>query len=90
MPSYSYIARDERGNAQTGLLEAGDEDQVVTVLQHRGLLVTAISRRDLGPSSSALLRRGPRAHRMHRGVTVDDQVLLCQQLATLVDAGCRS
>ena len=88
MPTFTYSARDQAGRAQIGHLEAVDEDQVVVLLQHRGLLVTSISRKDLARAESPKLRLGRgRGRRMHRGVTTDDQVLLCQQLATLVDAG---
>jgi type IV pilus assembly protein PilC len=89
MADVTYAARDRQGGVQTGHLEAIDEDQLVAMLQHRGLLVSSISRRDLSASPARPLsgRRPPKARRMHQRVTVDDQVLLCQQLATLVDAG---
>ena len=89
MAIFNYIGRDQAGIPQTGHLEAVDEDQVVALLQNRGLLVTSISRRDLATPVAVARARRKRKHaqRMHRGVTVDDQVLLCQQLATLVDAG---
>lgn len=89
MPSFTYSARDQRGSVQTGYLDALDEDDVVVVLQRRGLLVTSISRKDVEQSSSRPVefRRATPLTRMHGRVTTDDQVLLCQQLATLVDAG---
>jgi len=89
MPSFTYSARDQRGSVQTGYLDALDEDEVVAVLQRRGLLVTSISRKDVEQSSSRPVefRRATPLSRMHGRVTTDDQVLLCQQLATLVDAG---
>src|SRR3989338_5600947 len=89
MATFNYLARDQSGTPQSGHLEAVDEDQVVALLQNRGLLVTSISRRDLATPVAAARARRKRKHaqRMRRGVTVDDQVLLCQQLATLVDAG---
>ncbi len=87
MPTYTYIARDQRGVAQSGQLDAVDEDEVVAILQHRGLLVTSVSQRDLegGERSTFQVRARPR--RMHGRVTTADQVLLCQQMATLIDAG---
>lgn len=87
MATFTYTSRDDKGAVQTGNLEAVSEDQVIAILQHRGLLVTSISRRDLEPAlkPSATIRQRPR--RMHTGVTTSDQVLLCQQLATLIDAG---
>jgi len=89
MPSYVYAARDQEGAVQTGLLDAVSEDEVVGILQHRGLIVTSISQKTLAAAQrqGAAFRAAKRARRMHGRVTVDDQVLLCQQLATLVEAG---
>jgi len=86
MPTFAYTSRDEKGVVQTGNLEALSEDQVVAILQHRGLLVTSISRKDLEPAAKPVVSRSTR-RRMHTGAKTGDHVLLCQQLATLVDAG---
>jgi len=73
---------------QAGHLDALSEDEVVAVLQRRGLLVTSISQEDLAAASQASsVRRASRSRRMHTRVTTADHVLLCQQLATLVEAG---
>ena len=87
MPTFTYTARDEKGLVQTGHLDALNEDQVVAMLQHRGLLVTSISQKDLATATARPSVGRAKPHRMHEGVTVEDQVLLCQQLATMVDAG---
>lgn len=86
MPTYTYNARDQQGIVQTGHLDGMSEDEVVAVLQHRGLLVTSISQKELLGGKLSARRRGS-MRRMHTGVTTDDQVLFCQQLATLVEAG---
>lgn len=87
MPSFTYIARDQEGSVQTGHLDAVTEDEVVSVLQHRGLLVTSIARKHAAQGAAKPLVRRVMARRMHVRVTTEDQVLLCQQLATLVGAG---
>jgi len=92
MPSFSYTARNNRGSVQVGQLDALSEDEVVAILQNRGLFVTSITQKDVARLSSssghAVSFKGTAARRrMHTGVKTDDQVLLCQQLATLVDAG---
>ncbi len=88
MPTFTYTARDQKGSVQAGNLEALDEDQVVAMLQHRGLLVTSVSLKDvMAPQRQAAARVRARARRMHGSVKTEDHVLLCQQLATLVDAG---
>jgi len=86
MPSFAYTARDQSGAAQTGHLDALTEDEVVELLQRRGLLVTSISHKDLA-SPLPSVRQARRARRMHTRVTTYDHVILCQQLATLIDAG---
>ncbi|MBI2175097.1 MAG: type II secretion system F family protein [Candidatus Omnitrophica bacterium] len=85
MATYLYVARDQEGTAHNGQLDAINEDDVVSVLQHRGLLVTSVMRKDQTKAPTFTARRVSR--RMHTGVKTDDQVLLCQQLATLVEAG---
>ena len=86
MPAFTYTSRDQKGIVQTGQLDAVNEDQVVAILQHRGLLVTSISQKDLEPQLLSKKFRIAR-RRLHRGVTTEDQVLLCEQLATLIGAG---
>ncbi len=86
MPTFTYVARDQQGMAHTGQLDAPNEDAVVASLQHRGLLVTSLARKDGAPG-----RPQPAVGRVrrkfHERVTIDDQVMLCQELATLVNAG---
>lgn len=85
MITFTYTARNQQGLTQKGHLDAMSADDVVAILQRRGLLVTSISQRDMASG----LPLGPRQARarMHRGVTTEDQMLLCQQLATMVEAG---
>ncbi len=91
MASYTYSARDQQGVVQTGQLDALSEDEVISILQRRGLFVTAVSSKSA--AAATFTSRGPtlehKSHprRMHTGVTTDDHVLLCQQLVTLVEAG---
>lgn len=89
MPIFAYSARDTKGLVQTGNLEAVDEDQVVAMLQHRGLLVTSITQKDLGQEQQTAKATATRkrARKMHTGVKTSDHVMLCDQLATLVEAG---
>lgn len=84
MPTFLYSARDRTGAVQHGHLDAVNEEEVVALLQNRGLIVTGISRKESQISQAASRRS---ARRLHGGVTADDKVLFCQQLATLLDAG---
>ena len=85
MPTFAYTARNEQGLVQTGSLDAMNEDEVISTLQHRGLLVTSLSQKNLGAGLKLLA--ATRGRKMHARVTTQDQVLLCQQLATLIEAG---
>lgn len=99
MPTFDYSARTTQGTIQTGHLDAIDADELVAQLQRRGLLVVSIARQELVVSDSSSGqamsngRRSARApklqtkRRLHNSIKTDDQVLLCQQLATLVEAG---
>ena len=88
MPTFAYTARDRQGVVQSGRLDAMSEDDVVSMLQRRGLIVTSVLLNGaLGAQPAAPIRRTSAPRRMHARVTVDDQVLLCQQLSTLVEAG---
>ena len=84
MPSYTYMARDKNGLLQTGHVDAMDEDEVVAVLQNRGLIVTSLTRSD---GKAAPPGRWRINRQLHGRVTTDDKVLFCQQLSTLVGAG---
>ena len=84
MPQYVYAARDRSGTLQSGHVDAMDEDEVVSILHNRGLIVTALSCQDLQP---ARVMRSAAGRRIHRRVTIDDQMLFCQQLAAMLEAG---
>lgn len=89
MPNFAYTARDRSGVVQTGNLEAVSEDEVITILQHRDLFVTSVAKQEAARASarSGLAVKPSSRRRMHAKVKLEDQVLLCQQLATLVGAG---
>ena len=85
MPTFSYVARDQLGAAQIGQLDAANEDEVIGVLQQRGLLVTSVAAKGAAGGVRAVSKRS--ALRMHQRVTIDDQVLMCEELSTLLEAG---
>ena len=89
MPNFSYTARTRDGTVQTGRFEAANEDEAVTTLQHRGLIVVLLGHAEVAasPVAKRVSARRVKGRRMHGRVTIGDQVLLCQQLATLVEAG---
>ena len=88
MPNFLYTARDQRGIIQAGRLDVLSEDEVVAQLQHRGLLVISVSHKEIETVVQGKVpRRAKKSRRMHGRVAIEDQLLFCQQLATLVEAG---
>lgn len=87
MPKYAYTARDQKGAVQTGWVDAKNPDDVVGILQGRGLLVTAVAEPGHVADTRSRGIKSMRGRRMHGAVNTEDQVLLCQQLAALIDAG---
>lgn len=47
MKTYSYKVRDVNGNESSGVMEAADEKQVVSVLRGKGLIITSLAETDL-------------------------------------------
>lgn len=89
MPKFFYIARDNSGKKVTGFEESTSEDEVITRLQARNLLVINVlpelKEGELKLTPELVIKGGIR-HRHYR-VTGDDLVLFCRQLSTLLGAG---
>ena len=83
MPTFNYTARDKGGTLQSGHLDAVGEEEVLTILQARGFIVTGLSRRDLQLAQTAQQRA---KRRMRGGVAIEDKVMFARQLATLIEA----
>jgi type IV pilus assembly protein PilC len=83
MPSFLYKARDQEGVLQSGPIDATDEEEALAILQHRGLVVTSVTHKEL--EGERLAER--RMARLHGRVTAEDKILLCQQLVVLLEAG---
>ena len=92
MPKYFYIVRDRAGKKDSGFEDANSEEEAISRLQTRGLIVISISPAFKEPKvglvgTPPIAGTPRRAKAMHRGVRQDDLVLLCRQLATLLGAG---
>lgn len=89
MPRFFYIARDESGKRITAYEDSPTQDELISRLQARKLVVVNVlsgSREDgskIKPES--VLKGGFR--RMHYRITGDDRVLFCRQLSILLGAG---
>lgn len=80
MRSFSYVARDERGERVRGLLDAIDQESLIETLTRRGYTVTRVLER--GGTAG---RQGPidRLLRVHRRELID----LYLSLGTMLGAG---
>lgn len=76
MMTFAYQARDASGKTVTGVTEALNQDNAVSALMSRGLMVLSIEQKRV--------RAGGRAG---VGVSESDLVVFTRQLATMVDAG---
>ena len=76
MITYAYQARDAQGKTISGVAEAVNEENAISILMSRGLMVTAIEQR-------AVTRTSGRVGK----ISDTDLVLFTRQLATMVDAG---
>ncbi len=74
MPVYSYSAKDTQGLKLSGIVEALDEHDAITVLHKKGLIVIAVKEERLKKVRE-------------QGVKLDDLVVFSRQLATMVDSG---
>ncbi len=80
MPSYRYLARDERGKAVSGTMTAPTPEALAEQLKRTGYLVTRTQEVREASSAGAVLGR-------FRGVSSDDLVLFNVQLAKLIQVG---
>lgn len=89
MPKFYYIARDKNGEKRSGLEEGPTQEEVISSLQSRDLLVVSITtdaKVDLTALSGGAGAKA-KVIRKHGGCNSDDLVLLCRQLSTLLGAG---
>ncbi|MEI7959095.1 MAG: type II secretion system F family protein [Verrucomicrobiota bacterium] len=76
MITYAYQARNSEGKTVSGIADAVNEENAISTLMARGLMVLSLEERAVRPAS----RRGVK-------VSTSDLVLFTRQLATMVDAG---
>lgn len=82
MPRYKYGVRTKEGTSEEGFLEAQSEDELIGILQSRGLTVITFKEAKEEEERVVVKRR-----RMHHGVRLDDLITLSRQLTTLLNAG---
>lgn len=88
MARFFYIARDDKGTKITGVEEGYTQEEVISRLQARNLLVInviteTIAEKGLQPGQAS----GKHLKSRHYRISSEDLVLFCRQLATLLGAG---
>ncbi len=85
MPSYRYQAKTRTGQTEQGTIEAGNEDEAISILQGRELLITSLT---VGKAASAAPAVARSARKARGGkVTSTDMVALGRAVGTMLDAG---
>lgn len=80
MAAFDYVALDERGRKQKGVLEADSARQVRQLLRDKGWMPLEANQAVEKKSSGGLLAR-------RKGLSVRDLALITRQIATLVQSG---
>lgn len=91
MPKFFFVARDRSGEKKSGAEEAATQEEAISRIQSRGLLIiNIIPEQGEGKDSQMPAAEGSGAgkrRRWHYGVKNEDLALFCRQLATLLGAG---
>ncbi|MCU0665756.1 MAG: type II secretion system F family protein [Candidatus Omnitrophica bacterium] len=89
MAKFFYTVRDSRGVKHSGTEEGTNEEDVVSRLQAKGFLVVGLVHESKQSAAGLQADKTPtsRGKFKHYGVSGDDLVLFCRQLATLLGAG---
>lgn len=87
MPRFFYTVRDSNGQKNSGVEEGFNQEDAVNKLQARGFLVVSIipEAKDEGLALEKV--SGLRLKFKHFGISSEDLMLFCRQLATLLGAG---
>ncbi|MDD5501111.1 MAG: type II secretion system F family protein [Candidatus Omnitrophica bacterium] len=89
MSKYYYIARNHSGNKETGTEEGANQEEVVSKIQARGLIVVSVipERADTIDNGPAKVNVKPKFKQKRDRITGADLTLFCRQLSTLLGAG---
>jgi len=81
MPNFKYTARTREGKLERDFLEARSEDELVNILQGRGLIVTSFE------AATRVRLKAKKERHFHTGVKLDDMIVFSRQLTALIKAG---
>ncbi|MBU4478950.1 MAG: type II secretion system F family protein, partial [Candidatus Omnitrophica bacterium] len=87
MSDFLYKARDQEGNLVQGTMIAEGQNEVIEILQRRGLLITSVEqivvKSKITKSSFKISQKAILSHRVKN----DDLCIFARQLGTLLNAG---
>jgi len=89
MPKFYYVARSRSGAKETGTEEALNQEDAVTKIQSKGLVIVNIIPENIEASGAAQINNQVKIKfkPKHGRVTGEDLMLFCRQLSTLIGAG---
>jgi type IV pilus assembly protein PilC len=89
MPKFFYIARNAAGQKKSGSTEAATQEEAISQLQAENLIIINIfpEHIELRPGLKEEVVRKSKFKPKHYRITLDDLVLFCRQLSTLLGAG---
>jgi len=80
MPSFKYVAKDSKGSPLSGVLDVPTRQEAINVLHKKELLILSLTE----AKGKARVRLGGGSGKK---IKMDDLVIFCRQLATMVEAG---
>ncbi|MBI4845355.1 MAG: type II secretion system F family protein [Candidatus Omnitrophica bacterium] len=87
MPDFLYKARDSEGNLVQGTMIAEGQNEVIEILQRRGLLITSVEQIVAKQKVKQLSGKGMKRGHLSSRVKNDDLCIFARQLGTLLNAG---
>jgi type IV pilus assembly protein PilC len=84
--SFTYKARDAKGQLQTGTIEALTQEEAVEILQKSSLIIVSISKTSAAEEKKEKPQQKEQIFRRGR-IADEDLILFCRQLATMLQSG---
>lgn len=82
MPKYKYLGRTKEGKPEEGFIDAQSDDELIGILQSRGLTVVTFKLSE-EIKADVILKQRKRHHR----ASLDDLITFSRQLTTLLGSG---
>ena len=87
MARFTYVARNYKGEKITGSEDASSQEEIISRLQAKNLLVVNVSSLEDRMGARSDVRAKVKVKTKHNRISSEDLVLFCRQLATLLGAG---